>query len=145
MSLTKYAEYLEKNCESMKRIHFSLSPIRQVSEHLSFGFLPCTASSTPCLSSLESALQDKELYEYIIVNELCPSEPSKKYEFIQQLKKCGLMTKTALLTYSHDNNVGNIHFLWKVTESSGQEFSRCQETIEQAKGDNPVYHTMRGM
>jgi len=26
-SLMKYAEYLEKNCESMKRVHFSLTPV----------------------------------------------------------------------------------------------------------------------
>ena len=140
-SLAKCAEYLENNCESMKRNHFSLSPIQQISEHLSFSFLPCAASSTPCLSSLESLLQDKEAYEYIIVDELCPSEPSKKYEFIQKLKKNGLTMQTALLTYSHGNNIGNVHFLWKVTDSSDQEFSRSQGTIEGAKDDIPVYHT----
>ena len=49
--------------------------------------------------------------------------------------------KTALLTYSHGNNIGNIHFLWKVTDLSEEEFSRCQGTIERAKSDIPVYHT----
>ena len=137
-SLAKYAEYLEKNWEAMKRIHFSLSPIRQISDHLGFGFLPFAASKTPCLSSLERLLQDKEAYEYIIVDTLCPSEPSKKYEFIQKKKKNGLAMKTALLTYSHGNN---IHFLWKVTDLSEEEFSRCQGTIERAKSDIPVYHT----
>ena len=46
-----------------------------------------------------------------------------------------------MLTYSHGNNVGSIHFLWKVTDSSDEEFSRCQGVIERAKGDIPVYHT----
>jgi len=63
-------------------------------------------------------LQGKEVHEYVIVDELCPSEPSKKYDFIQKLKKNGLTVKTAMLTYSHGNNVGSIHFLWKVTDSS---------------------------
>ena len=119
-SLAKYGEYLENNGESMKCIHFSFSPIRQISEHLSFSFLPCAASLTPCLSSLESLLQDKEAYEYTIADELFPSVPSKNYEFIQKLKKNGLMMTTALFAYSHGRNVRNIHFLWKVTDSSHQ-------------------------
>ncbi len=36
-SMTKYAEYLESQCESMRHIHLSLKPIRQISENVSFG------------------------------------------------------------------------------------------------------------
>ena len=45
-----------------------------------------------------------------------------------------------LLTYSHGNNVGNLHFLWKVSGSS-EDLSLSQCAIEKAKEEIPVYHT----
>lgn len=45
-----------------------------------------------------------------------------------------------MMTYSHGNNIGNVHFLWKVS-GSADDFSNSQHTIERAKEEIPVFHT----
>ncbi len=38
-------------------------------------------------------------------------------------------------------NIENLHFLWKVAGTTDEEFFQCQQTIEKAKEEIPVYHT----
>ena len=45
-----------------------------------------------------------------------------------------------MLTYSHGNNIGNLHFLWKVSDTD-DAMSNSQQTIEKAKEEIPIYHT----
>ena len=52
--------------------------------------------------------------------------------------KAGLPFKTILFTYKHGNNIGNLNFIWKVTEDS---LTSSQRVIEQLKPQLPVYHT----
>ncbi len=56
---------------------------------------------------------------------------------MQTLKEVGLPFPTALLTYTHGNNV---HFVWKVESYSDASFSDSQPVIETLK-DIPVFHT----
>ena len=51
------------------------------------------------------------------------------------------LKKTALLTYSHGNNIGSLHFVWKVLESVDEDISESQRTIEKAKSEIPIFHT----
>ena len=39
-SLSNYADYLVKQCDAIKRVHSSQQQVRQISENLSFGYLP---------------------------------------------------------------------------------------------------------
>ena len=66
---------------------------------------------------------------------------AKKYERIQKLRETGLSVKVALLTYSHGNNVGSLHLVWKVLESVDDDISESQQTIEKAKAEIPICHT----
>lgn len=50
------------------------------------------------------AISEKNPFEYLPVEDVCPAEPRKKYEYIQKLGETGLSLKAALLTYSHGNN-----------------------------------------
>lgn len=77
-------------------------------------------------------LKEKSNFDFVSV------EPRQKYEFIQKLKEKGLSVPTALLIYSHGNNIGSIHFAWKVVN---EDLSACIQTIEKAKEMIPVYHT----
>lgn len=45
------------------------------------------------------------------------------------------------MTYTHGNNVGSLHFVWKVESYSDTSFSDSQPVIEKLKEDIPVYHT----
>ena len=74
------------------------------------------------------------LFEYVVLETCtaCPQDPKRKYNFIQNLKLHGLNPKCALLTYAHDNYIGNLHFIWKVCDGD-DAMSLSQETIEKAK------------
>ena len=83
-------------------------------------------------------IKEKSAFDFIAVEDLCPSEPHKKYAFIQKLKGTELSIPSVLLTYSHSNNIGSIHFMWKML---GEDLSASVQTIEKAKEMIPVYHT----
>ena len=139
-SLSHYSDYLTKQCGTMKRVHSSLHPVRQISDNISLCFLPVCASVSPCFHQLEQKLAEKSLFEYLPVEEVCSAEPRKKYEFIQKLKETGLSAQAALLSYSHGNNIGCLHFVWKVYDS-GDDISESQRTIEMVKGEIPIFYT----
>ena len=46
--------------------------------------------------------------------------------------------KVAFLTYSHGNNIGSFHFVWKVLDSFDADISESQRTIEKVKEQLPV-------
>lgn len=79
---------------------------------------------------LELKLKEKYPFEYLPVEDVCPTEPRKKYEYIQKLRETGLSMKVAFLTYSHGNNIGSFHFVWKVLDSFDADISESQRTIE---------------
>ena len=61
-----------------------------------------------------------------MVEDVCPSDPRKKYEYIQLLKSKGLAINTAMLIYKHGNSVGNTNFVWKVPEPSPDSFYQSE-------------------
>lgn len=90
---------------------------------------------------LDSQPKVKPEFEHMSLDELCPSELSKKYHFLQILR---LSVKAAMLTYTHGNNVGNFHFIWQINKESTSEFlTHTQHAIEEVKKAIPVYHTRR--
>ena len=140
-SVSDYATYLIDHNEKIKRLHLSIQPPRNVSDNLVFQFLPCIDSSHHILDRLSSKLQSKENYDFLVVEEVCPSEPRKKYEYLEKLKSGLSNVCVAMLTYTHGNNVGNVHFVWKVPDYSSDAFSQSLRTIEKAKEFIPVFHT----
>lgn len=64
-----------------------------------------------------------------------------KYTFVQTMKTVGFPFPTALLSYTHGNNVGNLNFVWKVNSADESSFSDSQRVIEMVKKNIPVYHT----
>ena len=140
-SLSEYSDYLTKQCCATKRVHSSLQPVRQISENLSFCYLPLCATVAPCFHQLDVKLQEKDPFEYVSVEDVCPAEPHKKYEYVKKLKETGLSMRVAFLTYSHGNNIGSFHFVWRVLDSVDGDISESQRTIEKVKEQLPVFHT----
>ena len=140
-SLSEYSDYLTKQCCTTKRVHSSLQPVRQTSENLAFCYLPLCANVAPCFHQLELKLKEKNLFEYLPVEDVCPAEPHKKYEYIQKLRETGLSMKVAFLTYSHGNHIDSLHFVWRVLDSVDDDISESQRTIEKVKEQLPVFHT----
>ena len=54
-----------------------------------------------------------------MVEDVCPSDPRKKHEYIQLIRlKKGLAINTAMLIYKHGNSVENTNFVCKVSKPS---------------------------
>jgi len=52
------------------------------------------------MSELESQLRMKPIFEHMLLDDFCKSEPSNKYRFPQVLQTNGLSVKAAMLTYT---------------------------------------------
>ena len=139
-SISDYANYLLKQSVVTKRLHLFTEPVRQIADNLSFQILPQSSAGNHGFQELESKLMNRELYEYVVLETVCPQDPRKKYEFIQNLKCYSLTARCTLLTYAHGNYIGNTHFVWKVCDAE-DAFSLSQQTIEMAKKEIPVFHT----
>ena len=100
--------------------------------------MPLCANVAPCFHQLELKLKEKNPFEYLPVEDVCLAEPRKKYEYIQKLRETGLSLKVAFFTYSHGNNIGSFHFVWRVLDSVDDDISESQQTIEKVK--EPVFH-----
>ena len=64
-----------------------------------------------------------------------------KYNLMKAMKSNGFPFPTALVTYAHGNNVGNLNFLWKIQGDEESAFSDSQRVVEQLKQHIPTYHT----
>lgn len=112
-AVAKYADYLESSRKKSKLNHMVTSPVRELSDNLHFQFLPVCSSAAPAsLQLIQSHLEELPDYETACIEELqmCPSDSRSKYSLTQTLKAVGLPFPSALLTYSHGNNVGNLNF-----------------------------------
>ena len=127
----------------MKQQHMQLHPVRQISDNMTLLLLPVNKESQDELFELEQELEKQKEFEHLVIEDFCPSDPRKKYCFIQNLQSKGLPCKSVMLTYFHGNNVGNSHFIWQISEeaTSSDVVAKSQHTIEALKGKIPIYHT----
>jgi hypothetical protein len=42
-----------------------------------------------------------------VLEDVCLTDPCRKYDYLQALKSSGLAVKATMLTYRHGNNIGN--------------------------------------
>lgn len=118
-SLAHYSEYLEKSLKKIRLNHSLPSPVRELSDNLHFQFLPvCDSMQYILTCNPNSAGKDSQLSPC----SCCPNSCRAKYNFIQTLKRVGFPFPTAILSYT-GNNVGSLHFIWKVECSSDISFS----------------------
>ena len=142
LALGGYAGYLEKSLKKTKLNHSLSSPVREISNNISFQFLPlCDSTTAPVCAALCRRLGNEPNYHHVSVEEFSPTECRAKYNFLQIMKRVGITFPTALLTYTHGNNVGSLHFVWRVETFGDGAFSDSQPVIELIKKDIPVYHT----
>ena len=111
--LSDYATYLREQNKKAKYLQSFAHPVLSIADNLDFRFLPRCETTPSLLTGLESRLAEKNEFEYVVVEDVCPSDPRRKYEYLQMLKSSGLALNAAMLTYTHGNNMGNTHFAWK--------------------------------
>ena len=145
-SLAKYTDYLQASRKKTKLQHSLTSPVHELSTNLRFEFLPIRSLSTAVgtssqFESLDARLAEMPDYQYVLVEDTCPTDSRAKYNFLQTMKTVGFRFPKALMSYAHGNNVGNVHFVWRVSGPNESSFIDSQRVIERAKESIPVYHT----
>ena len=142
VSLADYAEYLSSKNKTMTIIHARATPVWKLSDSISVKYIPaCESVVLSRLHSLSQALQQKDDYEHIFLNNSAPDQPRKKYEYIQTLANNGVCSSIVLFTHSSGNNSGNLNFVWKASSNVEESFDRSVQVIEEIKPLLPVFHT----
>ena len=131
-SVASYADYLSSQRKKMNTIHSFVSPVRQVSDSMSVKFVKASTGVLSCntrLEMLSSCLRDKSEYEFVPLCDFLPDASRARYEYIQTLESNGLPYPIMLLTHSSGNNIGNLHFVWKLPagKRSKQHLKRALE------------------
>ena len=112
-SVSNYATYLEDQNKKMKLLHSQFQPVRHLSENISLMSLPTNSKLEDKFRQLEHKVIQKQMFEYLCVEHFPPSDPHKKYIYIQRLQSRGIYShRVAMLTYYHGNNIANFHFIW---------------------------------
>ena len=141
MSVQGYADYLIQKNKQMKLVHANATPVGTVSDNMSVKFLKTSPITKAPYTELSMALSQIAPYQFLPVDDYAPLDKQRQYEFFN-LIDYSMKEKCALLTYSPDNNVGSIHFMWKVEEDNESDMvTRMQVPIEEAKKQLPVLHT----
>lgn len=144
-SIAAYVDYLTKKNKRTRANHRSPTPVRDLGENIRLKFIP--SASDGKISELLIPLNDRicEVADYSPVSliDYVPHEPVKKLRYISLLVSTGLACSCILLVYSPGGNVGNIHFLWKVSDDQdiAECFQQSQGQIELIKQSIPTYHT----
>ena len=84
--LSDYATYLREQNKKAKYLQSFAHPVRSIADNLDFRFLPRCETTPSLLTRLESRLAEKNEFEYVVVEDVCPSDPRRKYEYLQMLK-----------------------------------------------------------
>ena len=140
-SMSDYAAYLKEQNKKTKYFQSLTEPVHSIADNLDFRFLPHCEANPSLFIELESLLHEKDSFQFIVVEDVCPTDPRRKYDYLQALKSGGLAVKAAMLTYRHGNNIGNTNCIWKVPEQDPDSFSQSQQTIEIVKKQIPTFHT----
>ena len=140
--LSQYTDYLECSKKRAMTNHYSKSSVHEVAENINFQFLPVSRTKSSSLLELQSRLEQVSDFQYVAVEDVISTVDSRaKYNLIKRMKSNGFPFPTALLSYTHGNNVGNLHFIWKVPSADVTSFSESQKVIETIKISIPIFHT----
>ena len=144
-SLANYSEYLSSQNKTMKHHHALPLPVRQLSDALSIKYLKPCGDPEPLakFNDLIAAIDGKEDFEQLFLNDFTPTTAMSRYQFLQSLERNGISSPVVLLTHSSGNNAGNLHFIWKVPVRMTVEecFQNSLAVIERVKALMPQFHT----
>ena len=140
--LSQYTDYLE--CSKKREVsnHYSKLPVHEVAENIIFQFLPVSKTKESSLLELQTRLEQVSDFQDVAIEDVLSIVDFRaKYNLISTIKSNSFPFPTALLSYSHGNNVGNLHFIWKVPSADETSFSEIQKVTETIKRSNPIFHT----
>ncbi len=146
-SIASYADYLSSQRKKMSTLlHASTLPVRHISDSMSVKFIKASTGLFSCVKKLEqlsSCLGDKSEYEYVSLCDFLPDSARARYDYVKAIEKNGLPYPIMFFTHSSGNNIGNLHFVWKLPtdKSIASTFEESVTTVEAIKHILPQYHT----
>ena len=78
----------------MKSVHCSMSSVRSIADNIILQVIPVHNPSPLLLSEQEIELSHKDMFEYVLIENVCPNDPCKKYAYLNILKN-GLSVRSA--------------------------------------------------
>ena len=132
--LSQYTDYLKCSKKRAMTNHYSKSLVHGVAENINFQLLPVSRTKRSSLLELQSRLEQVSDFQHVAVEDVISTVDSRaKYTLIKRMKSNEFPFPTALKSYTHGNNVGNLHFIWKVPSADVTSFSESQKVIETIK------------
>ncbi|KAI8484568.1 hypothetical protein Bbelb_376750 [Branchiostoma belcheri] len=142
--LSKYSEHLQASNQKVQEQRKQVFPTRSVDDGTSteLRVIEARVRSNKKLinryTKLENHLASIAEYELCIVNDFAPSDRKQRYYYISELE---LPMSIELYTYKLGNNLGCLHFAWKVPSQEMRDLNNTRKMMHQAEKDMPTYHT----
>ncbi|XP_078701692.1 uncharacterized protein LOC144927829 [Branchiostoma floridae x Branchiostoma belcheri] len=142
--LSKYSEHLQASNQKVQEQRKQVFPTRSVDDRTSteLRVIEARVRSNEKLinryTKLENHLASIAEYELCIVNDFAPSDRKQRYYYISELE---LPMSIELYTYKLGNNLGCLHFAWKVPSQEMRDLNNTRKMMHQAEKDMPTYHT----
>ncbi|KAI8516352.1 hypothetical protein Bbelb_049330 [Branchiostoma belcheri] len=143
--ISKYSEHLETSNWKVQEQRKQLFPVRSVQDgHSSeLRVIEAKVRHDPKIierySQLEKHLAVTEEYKVCFLNDFAPTDYRKRYTYISELQ---LPMSIELYTYKTGNNLGSLHFIWKVPPSKeSRDLNQSNRLMHEVEKNVPVYHT----
>ena len=140
-NLRKYGNSLEKQsartAESHKRLFVSDVDEWNILQPRLIG----TPSEMAHYNELRKALHSINVYEVIFLNEFCPNDRKRKYDYLKNI-----FTPFNCTMYTYTGGKQHLHFIWKVDalHDTTERINRNEIIKKQLESKLPTYHS-RGM
>lgn len=138
-AMDDYCTYLRQQCKTAKTRHDSVAA---GSDSGTLTVLPLITVVSSRLTALNDTMKEKPCYERVFVNDYSGTDPKKKYQYVQDLRK-GLTVPAVLYTCSLGSNLGNYLFIWKLPRGVTLEAATNENIriINVIKDLIPTYHS----
>ena len=110
-----------------------------MSDCISYTFVAstCTRRVPGSLESIVKIMRESPSYEPVHVNEHCPNDAKRRYQFLQA-PKGGLSIPVVHLMYKTGNNVGDLDYIWH-GDPSEKDASVLEQSLNVVEKLRPTF------
>ena len=144
LAVSLNTKYLDQQSKNVTLRHASDIPVWSISASISVSYVKATSSSLfHSFRKLDIVLEEMAEYQHVFLNDLIPSDPKKRYNFLQSLLRTDVRSPIIVCRHSTGKSVGNMHLVWRVPYKDGAEmvFGECQHVIERIRPSFLTFHT----
>ena len=136
--MKKYGNYLRKHSESMKLVHASPSPVRDVEDNILLEFHSSVSVRDPQYSQVQQKLMSLPLYTPVFVNDYAPIDRFVRKHWVDKLQ---VEFSIQMYRYCHGNCLGTMTFVWRVPTDSPEDPTSTAKAIADLNSKQKLYCT----